>query len=122
MAGHFIRRGGTYWFRRRVPKGLIARLGQAEIHRSLHTSSRSVASGRAMRAWLATEQVLNIMARNPALAAAQARLLLDQLLAEPLLDSPTADDLLENLIEGRRLLRAPAHEQVDAGSGHAARP
>ena len=38
--------------------------------------------------------------RNPTLAAAQARLLIDQLLAEPLLDSPTAEDLLENLIEG----------------------
>lgn len=39
------------------------------------------------------------MRRNPNLVAAQARALIDQLLQEPLLSSPTADDLVDSVVE-----------------------
>ena len=97
MQGHLVRRGTTYWFRRRVPGALVERLGRLEIHRSLRTASAREAAIRGRRAWLATERVFNEMVRNPKMLAAQARLLIDQLLQEPLLASPTADELVEAL-------------------------
>jgi hypothetical protein len=37
MRGHLIRRNGTYLFRRRVPKGLAAKVGKSEICKNPET-------------------------------------------------------------------------------------
>jgi integrase len=94
MSSYLRLRGSIYWFRRRVPPELMIRLDRLEIHRTLRTSSSKVAAKRGRRAWLATERAFDEMARNPALAAKQARLLIEQLLEESIFDSPTADDLI----------------------------
>ena len=94
MAGHLRRRNGIYWFRRRVPDALRGLLGRVEITRSLHTSSGRLASSRARSLWLASETAFQQMSQTPSLQAAQARILIDRLLAEPLLESPTADQIL----------------------------
>ena len=104
MAGHLRHRNGVYWFRRRVPDVLVERLGACEIQRSLRTSSSRIAAGRAKRAWLTTERALQEMALNPTLAAAQARLLIDQLLSESVFDSPTAAELVDAFGRGDRAL------------------
>ena len=104
MAGYLRRRNGTYWFRRRVPNALAQRLGSREIQRSLRTANSRVAALRAKQAWLATERAFHEMALNPTLAAAQARLLIDQLLGESVFDSPTAAELVEAFGRGDRAL------------------
>lgn len=101
MGDNVRRRDGTYWFRRRVPAGLRQRVGRTEVSYSLRTSSPSEAKTRASRAWLATEALFNDMARNPTLTDRQARLLIEQLSSEPLLASPTADELVASLLTGR---------------------
>ena len=83
-----------------MPGALTVRLGHAEIHRSLRTNCPREAARRSKRAWLATEGLFETMSRNPALQAAQAKLLVDQLLAEPLLPSPTADELADAMVRG----------------------
>ena len=82
---HLRRRGAICGFRRRVPDMLAGRVGRSEINRSLRTHCPREAARRA---------------RHPALQAAQAKLLLDQLLAEPLLRSPTADELADAMARG----------------------
>lgn len=100
MRGHLVRRNGVYWFRRRVPEALRERFGRSEIHRSLKTTSAREAAERGKRAWLATEAVFSEMAKNPTLQERQARLLIEQLLTEPLHNSPTGDELANALLRG----------------------
>ena len=100
MRGHLVRRGGSYWFRRRVPGTLAGRFGRGEIHRSLNTSSYRSATQPGKLAWLATQTVFDAMATDTSMAARQASLYLDQLLAEPLLASPTADHLVDASLRG----------------------
>jgi len=100
MGTNLRRRGGIYWFRRRVPECLRLRIGRAEINYSLRTASPHEARSRAKRAWLRAEALFAEMSRNPSLAARQAMLLIEQLSEEPLLASPTADELVEALLDG----------------------
>ncbi len=88
-----------------MPEALAGRLGCREIHRSLHTVAYREATERATRAWLATEKLFAEMRRNSDLKARQAKLYLDQLLAEPVLASPSADELVEDLVQGGGLAR-----------------
>jgi integrase len=100
MGSNLRRRGGVWWFRRRVPDGLHARLGLAEISRSLRTSSFMTARARAKRLWLSTDSLFVEMSNNPSLTEKQAKLILDQLAGEPLFASPTADDLVASVVQG----------------------
>ena len=104
MAGHLRRRGGVYWFRRRVPDALVERLGCREVQRSLKTSGSREATRRAKQAWLATETVFRTMSARSSLAAAQAKLLIDQLLEESVFGSATADGLVDAWARGDRAL------------------
>jgi hypothetical protein len=98
MGSNLRRRGGVYWFRRRVPDALKARVERNEINRSLRTKCAKTARARARQAWLATEAMFRGMTLNPSLAASQAKLLIDALLEEPLRASRTADDLVDDLV------------------------
>jgi integrase len=98
MAGNLRRRDGIYWFRRRVPKALIGRLELTEYHRSLKTSLPREAAVRSRKTWLATEEAFKQMAVNPSLPAQQAMLIINQLLQEPVHESPTADNLARSLV------------------------
>jgi hypothetical protein len=100
MGSNLRRRGGVWWFRRRVPDGLHARLGLAEISRSLRTSSFMTARARAKRLWPSTDSLFVEMSNNPSLTEKQAKLILDQLAGEPLFASPTADDLVASVVQG----------------------
>ena len=104
MNAYLRLRGTTYWFRRRVPPELMSRLERLEIQRTLKTSSSKVAARRGRLAWLATERAFDEMARNPALAAKQAKLLIDQLLEESVFESPTADELVASAVSNDRTL------------------
>ncbi len=112
MAGHLRRRSGIWWFRRRVPDALVGRLGCREVQRSLKTSNSWVATARAKGAWLTTETAFRQMSTRPTLAAAQALLLIDQLLQENLFESPTADDLVEAWARGDRALTKQINRDV----------
>lgn len=124
MRGHLVRRGGTYWFRRRVPEALAERLGRREIHRSLATSSPREAAERARRAWLVTQAVFEAMSRNLTLQQRQALLLVDQLLSEPPHASPTADQMLDDFLNGKNVLvgtlTADKHGLADLMEGRSA--
>lgn len=104
MAGHLRRRGGVYWFRRRVPDALVERLGSREVQRSLRTSNSRTAARRAKQAWLVTKTAFREMTADPSLAAAQAKLLIDQLLKEAVLNSTPADYLVEAWSRGQHAL------------------
>jgi hypothetical protein len=95
-SGHLRRRGGVYWFRRRVPDLLTERLGRQEIHRSLRTYAYNEAVLRSKIMWINSERVFKTMALHPNLVAAQARALINQLLDEPLMGSETFDALVES--------------------------
>ncbi|WP_459696055.1 DUF6538 domain-containing protein [Acidisoma sp. C75] len=99
MKSRLSRRSGVYWFRRRVPAPLAQKLGLSEVRRSLHTHDFRIARDRFASAWAATSTAFRHMALNPQLQSAQARALLDQLLSESVLDSPTADALIDSLAE-----------------------
>lgn len=57
LSTNLVRRGGIYYFRCRVPTDLVARLGRAELSRSLATSYPDVARRRGRRAAHLVEQV-----------------------------------------------------------------
>lgn len=57
LSTNLVRRGGIYYFRCRVPNDLVARLGRAELSRSLATSNPDVARRRGRRAAHLVEQV-----------------------------------------------------------------
>ena len=61
------------------------------------TSCPREAAAKSKRAWLATEDAFKMISLHPALAAAQARALIDQLLQESVFASPTADALVAAL-------------------------
>jgi hypothetical protein len=118
MGSNLRRRGGVYWFRRRVPDAFKARVERNEINRSLRTKCAKTARARARQAWLATEAMFREMTLNPSLAASQAKLLIDALLEEPLRASRTADDLVDDLVSldggglGKLLFNRPAVGQI----------
>jgi integrase len=59
---NFIRReADSFYFRRRVPAPLQARLGQTEIYRSLKTTVRKVARTRAAHLFIATEGLFEML-------------------------------------------------------------
>lgn len=93
-------RGTTYWFRRRVPTALVARAGQVEIVRSLHTSSAREARRRAAVLWTESDRAFEAMA-DPTLAADQIELLLRRLRREPLWNSSTSANVVANYAAGR---------------------
>jgi hypothetical protein len=97
MGENVQRRGAVYWFRRRVPDTIRPVLKLTEITRSLRTVCPKTASERARLAWLATEAAFREMSRIPSLTELQAKLIISQLLDEPLLNSPTADELVDGL-------------------------
>ncbi len=57
LSTNLVRRGGIYYFRCRVPNDLVARLGRAELSRSLATANPDVARRRGRRAAHLIEQV-----------------------------------------------------------------
>ena len=63
MAGptHVYRRGAAYWWRRRVPKALIAKFGCPELRFSLRTHIRRDAAHRAARLRLVTDLAFGAM-------------------------------------------------------------
>lgn len=73
-------RGTTFWFRRKVPKGLAPRLGIREFACSLRTGSRRDADARAKAVWLETERVFALAATS--LAREQALVLLRRIAQE----------------------------------------
>ena len=117
MAGNWgrclKRRGGTFWFRRRVPASLTDRLKLTEITRSLRTSCARDAGRSARKLWLKTEELFDAVARRPTLSEDQLSLLLRRLIDEPLTESPTADSIYtafcENDLSLTSLLRQEEH-------------
>ncbi|WP_155243258.1 site-specific integrase [Brucella anthropi] len=65
MANFLRREADSFFFRRRVPVPLQARLGQSEIYRSLKTTVRRVARQRAARLYLATESLFEMLSDDP---------------------------------------------------------
>lgn len=114
MGGNLRRRGGVFWFRRRVPDNLQASIGRVEINRTLQTSCVRTARGRARRAWLATEAAFQAMSGYKTLSAEQAELVIARLLREPIWDSPTATEVVRAIDEDDHsvpdLLFRHAHE------------
>ena len=80
MGESIKRRGGTFWFRRRVPHDAAKRLGMREFACSLRTGSRREAEGRAKAVWLETKRVFALVATS--LAREQALLLLRRIAKE----------------------------------------
>ena len=98
MGSSLRRKGGIYWFRRRVPKHLVPVLGRGEINRTLATSCYQTAQTRAREAWLATERILAGVGRP--LSEDQAALIIERLRTEPVWDSPTTEDISEQILIG----------------------
>ena len=73
-------RGTTFWFRRKVPKGLALRLGIREFACSLRTGSRRDADARAKSVWLETERVFALAVTS--LTREQAQVLLRRIAQE----------------------------------------
>jgi hypothetical protein len=98
--GNLHIRGTVWWFRRRVPRALTARLGSVEITRSLRTSCPREASSRARAVWLATERVFEVMTRSPSLSEEQAAAIVRRLREEPLWASPTMSEIMGRIEAG----------------------
>lgn len=60
MSNYLRREIDSFIFRRRVPAPLQARIGQAEIYRSLKTTVRRVAKARAAHLFIATERLFTM--------------------------------------------------------------
>lgn len=111
---NLIRRGTTYYFRARVPSDLVARLGRAELKRSLRTKEASTARTRGARARALAEDLFGRIRGEPMLTEAQiaqlARNFYETALEETLVWRLIADDVegggdtIEAQIEGRRAL------------------
>ncbi|MCQ1770371.1 hypothetical protein NOI24_03605 [Neorhizobium galegae] len=61
MSNFLRREADSFFFRRRVPAPLQARLGQTEIYRSLKTSVRRTARARAAHLFIATEKLFQML-------------------------------------------------------------
>lgn len=61
MSRYLRREADSFFFRRRVPSSLQARLGQAEIYRTLKTSVRRTAKARAAELFIATEKLFQML-------------------------------------------------------------
>ncbi|MEJ6850157.1 DUF6538 domain-containing protein [Sinorhizobium fredii] len=61
MSDFLRREADSFYFRRRVPTSLRARLGQSEIYRSLSTSVRRTARARAAHLFIGTEKLFNMI-------------------------------------------------------------
>jgi len=61
MSNFLRREADSFFFRRRVPAPLQARLGQTEIYRSLKTSVRRTARARAAHLFIATEKLFRML-------------------------------------------------------------
>lgn len=61
MSNVLRREADSFFFRRRVPAPLSARLGQTEIYRSLKTSVRRTARARAAHLFIATEKLFRML-------------------------------------------------------------
>lgn len=92
-------RGRVYHFRRRVPPALTDMVGQAEIVRSLRTSSAREARRRAAILWTETDRAFELMSKQ-SLAAEQVAAIIRRLREEPLWESPTVDELLDGVRQG----------------------
>ncbi|MDZ7875169.1 MAG: DUF6538 domain-containing protein [Rhizobium sp.] len=60
MSNYLQREIDSFIFRRRVPAPLQARIGQAEIYRSLKMTVRRVAKARAAHLFIATERLFTM--------------------------------------------------------------
>ena len=112
MGGSLRRRGGVYWFRRRVPQGIVGKLGRDEVNRSLGTTCHKEAHVRARQVWLATEKVFEDVARR-SLTEEQATLIISRLRTEPVWNSETIRELDE-------LIKADDDAMADLRFRHAA--
>ncbi|NSZ85219.1 site-specific integrase [Agrobacterium tumefaciens] len=61
MSNFLRREADSFFFRRRVPASLQARLGQSEIYRSLKTTVRRTARARAAHLFIATESLFRTL-------------------------------------------------------------
>ncbi|WP_353939182.1 DUF6538 domain-containing protein [uncultured Agrobacterium sp.] len=61
MSNFLRREADSFFFRRRVPAPLQARLGQTEIYRSLKTSVRRTARARAALLFVGTERLFRML-------------------------------------------------------------
>lgn len=61
MSNFLRREADSFFFRRRVPASLQARLGQTEIYRSLKTTVRRTARARAAHLFIATEKLFRML-------------------------------------------------------------
>lgn len=61
MSNYLRREADSFFFRRRVPAPLQARLGQTEIYRSLKTTVRRTAKARAAALFIATERLFRML-------------------------------------------------------------
>ncbi len=117
MAGNWgsclRRRGGIWWFRRRVPKHLTERLSTVEINRSLKTTCSREAGRGARRCWLATEELFKAVAYQPTLSEEQVALLIRRLVDEPLFESQTADAIINDFVTGSGSLLRTLHHRDD---------
>lgn len=57
MGRYLQNQNGIFYFRRKVPRILIDRLGKSEIKRSLRTSCRKLANIRAAKLYLKSEEL-----------------------------------------------------------------
>jgi hypothetical protein len=117
MGSSLRRRGGTWWFRHRIPHSLVPVLDRTEVKRRLNASCFRAAQARAHEAWMATERVFADVAKLM-LSQEQSYLILDRLRTEPVWQSPTA------LLASRCPLLAPSFSGTDnplpANSGRGA--
>ncbi len=61
MSNFLRREADSFFFRRRVPASLQARLGQSEIYRSLKTTVRRTARARAAQLFIGTEKLFGML-------------------------------------------------------------
>ena len=106
------RRGGTFWFRRRVPTTLSS--GWAHASSPARTGSRREADGRAKSVWLETERIFRMAATS--LAREQALLLLRRIATEqPWAPSPDVAEVGRRAAMGdeRDVLAILEHARTD---------
>lgn len=74
-------RGEIFWFRRKIPLGLVETLGIREFACSLKTARRREAESLGMFVWSSTERIFQ-MAKTNSIAKEQALVLLRRLARE----------------------------------------
>jgi integrase len=79
---HVKKKGHRLFFRRKVPRKLVSRVGRSEIIRSLPHGSLLAARRRSRTLWIATETLFSMLLENPQVTPAQVEKLLAAIRAD----------------------------------------